>query len=137
VWFAGDHCDAGGGHADPTLSEIALGWMVERARACGLAFKEGWFGPPTDKRDERRRFGQEIDPSPYGRLSPSPTGPYKLLGSVDRTIEGDGASVASSAVTRLREESCDYAPGPLAEFHARHPGRVTSVPDGTEQPVPV
>jgi uncharacterized protein (DUF2235 family) len=135
VWFAGDHCDAGGGHADPTLSEIALGWMVERARACGLAFQEGWFGPPTGKLDERRRFGQEIAPSPYGLLHPSPTGLYKLLGSIDRTIEGDGASAASSAIKRMRRESCDYAPPALTDFHARFPDRVTPVPDGTGAPV--
>ena len=136
VWFAGDHCDAGGGHPDPALSEIALGWIVERARACGLAFQEGWFGPPTGELDARRRFGQEIAPSPYGLLHPSPTGLYRLLGSIDRTIEGDGASVASSAITRMRRESCDYAPPALTEFHARFPERVTPVPDGTGQPVP-
>src|SRR3954471_2178106 len=53
VWFTGVHCDVGGGYRDPGLSEIALLWMVERARECGLAFKPdrltleyGDFDPP-------------------------------------------------------------------------------------------
>lgn len=33
VWFAGDHANVGGGHADSALSDIALLWMAERAVA--------------------------------------------------------------------------------------------------------
>ena len=39
VWFAGVHCDVGGGYRDPALSEIPLLWMAERARGCGLALE--------------------------------------------------------------------------------------------------
>ena len=39
VWFAGAHCDVGGGYRDPGLSEIPLLWIADNARACGLAFK--------------------------------------------------------------------------------------------------
>jgi uncharacterized protein (DUF2235 family) len=39
-WFAGDHCDVGGGHKLPVgaarLADIPLAWMQERARAAGL-----------------------------------------------------------------------------------------------------
>ena len=38
VWFAGVHCDVGGGYSDSSLGEIPLLWMVDRARANGLAF---------------------------------------------------------------------------------------------------
>jgi uncharacterized protein (DUF2235 family) len=39
VWFAGDHCDVGGGHAETEsgLSQGALQWMVREAEAAGLA----------------------------------------------------------------------------------------------------
>lgn len=37
VWFAGVHSDVGGGYAERGLTDIALGWMPERARAAGLA----------------------------------------------------------------------------------------------------
>ena len=38
VWFAGVHCDVGGGYLEREsgLSKIALAWMVEKAEACGL-----------------------------------------------------------------------------------------------------
>lgn len=38
VWFAGDHCDVGGGHpiAESGLSQIALEWMLVEARNAGL-----------------------------------------------------------------------------------------------------
>lgn len=38
VWFAGAHCDVGGGYPEPDsgLSKIALEWMVAEARAAGL-----------------------------------------------------------------------------------------------------
>jgi uncharacterized protein (DUF2235 family) len=40
VWFAGVHCDVGGGYADCELSEITLGWMMKKAIACGLTFSD-------------------------------------------------------------------------------------------------
>jgi uncharacterized protein (DUF2235 family) len=38
VWFPGDHCDVGGGHAETEsgLSQGALKWMVREAEAAGL-----------------------------------------------------------------------------------------------------
>lgn len=40
VWFAGSHCDVGGGYPEPDagLSKVALAWMVDEAKAAGLAF---------------------------------------------------------------------------------------------------
>jgi len=36
VWFAGVHCDVGGGYADTSLSDITLSWMINNATALGL-----------------------------------------------------------------------------------------------------
>jgi uncharacterized protein (DUF2235 family) len=36
VWFAGVHCDVGGGYPETGLSDITLGWMMGKARALGL-----------------------------------------------------------------------------------------------------
>jgi uncharacterized protein (DUF2235 family) len=43
VWFAGVHCDVGGGYAekDSGLAKIALEWMLEEARAAGLKVNAG------------------------------------------------------------------------------------------------
>jgi uncharacterized protein (DUF2235 family) len=38
VWFAGVHADVGGGYADCGLSNITLGWMMNKVRATGLQF---------------------------------------------------------------------------------------------------
>jgi len=42
VWFPGDHCDVGGGHAEKQLSDTALEWMTREATAAvGLDFDLG------------------------------------------------------------------------------------------------
>ena len=40
-WFAGDHCDVGGGHrlalGEPRIADVSLAWMQEKAQDAGLA----------------------------------------------------------------------------------------------------
>ena len=43
VWFAGVHCDVGGGYADTSLSDITLSWMVGNATALGLELDAGFL----------------------------------------------------------------------------------------------
>ncbi len=38
VYFAGVHCDVGGACAEGELSQITLGWMIDKARALGVSF---------------------------------------------------------------------------------------------------
>ncbi|SDF79557.1 DUF2235 domain-containing protein [Terriglobus roseus] len=38
VWFAGVHCDVGGSYADSHLADITLGWMMHKAKECGVEF---------------------------------------------------------------------------------------------------
>lgn len=42
VWFPGDHCDVGGGHAEAEsgLSKYALEWMAQEALAAGLIIED-------------------------------------------------------------------------------------------------
>src|SRR5215217_4751117 len=66
VWFAGVHCDIGGGYRDPGLSEIPLLWMAEKARRCGLAFKpDHLVVEKTGLDPEARRAGRHVVPD-YG-----------------------------------------------------------------------
>lgn len=37
-WFSGVHSNVGGGYVDSGLSDIALNWLVEKARGAGLCF---------------------------------------------------------------------------------------------------
>jgi len=80
VWFRGVHSDIGGGNENETRSNIALQWMLDQGRACGLNFNEtkarlprysevDRFAPVSENKDvkidPRRKVGQgdAIDPS--------------------------------------------------------------------------
>lgn len=80
VWFRGVHSDIGGGNSNVKRSNIALQWMLEQGRACGLKFNEtkarlprysetDRFAPISEnmdvERDPRRKIGKNdnIHPS--------------------------------------------------------------------------
>jgi uncharacterized protein (DUF2235 family) len=69
VWFSGVHSDVGGGYPETGLSDIALRWMMTKARDCGLV-----LAPPALKDD----FG--------GALHDSMTWYYRTLGQFVRPI---------------------------------------------------
>jgi uncharacterized protein (DUF2235 family) len=101
VWFPGVHSDIGGGYPDSRLSDIALGWMIEEARGCGLAFDDDVFGH------------HPLDPAPGGTLHNSRTGLYRLTRSHGRVIGGDPTqSVHPSALARW-DADASYRPAPL------------------------
>jgi uncharacterized protein (DUF2235 family) len=103
VWFAGVHCDAGGGYPEGELADIALYWMSIRAQACGLGFTNNPARPD--------------DAFVMGRLHDSRTGLYKLLPPRHRTLgEKDPAHeyVASTATQRRKQDT--YAPEKLDEY---------------------
>ncbi len=47
MWFTGSHSDVGGGYAEAGLSDVALMWMIEKVKACGLEFDEAGVGKIT------------------------------------------------------------------------------------------
>ena len=124
VWFAGAHSDVGGGYPEPELAEIALLWMVDRARACGLEFDAEHFVLAGDGggEPERRAMGALVRPDPLGPLHDSRKGFYRLRPPRDRALvgadgspPGDGNRVAAPAIRR-REGREDYRPQPLEDF---------------------
>ena len=135
VWFAGAHCDVGGGYRDPGLSEIPLLWIADNARACGLAFKPDHLVMAAAGADpEDRRAGIEVAPDPRAELRDSRTRFYRLRPAYDRPLAGedgagvDGGSVAASARTR-HDEDRGYRPPGLSEWLAAD-REVTPVRDG-------
>jgi uncharacterized protein (DUF2235 family) len=129
LWFGGVHSDVGGGYADPALAEIALLWMVDRARAAGLAFEPDRFASPGDGIDpELRRTGVHVAPDALGAMHTSLKGFYRLLRRYQRPLAADGGAAASSAVRRQRELG-GYDPPGLSEYLAAG-GRTTRVQDG-------
>jgi hypothetical protein len=53
VWFRGVHSDIGGGNGNTDLSDIALKWLMSKARAAGLPTEDAgiptWTSPVTAK----------------------------------------------------------------------------------------
>ena len=43
VWFPGVHSNVGGGYPDAGLANVALHWMLGKARDCGLALDDGYL----------------------------------------------------------------------------------------------
>ena len=101
VWFAGVHCDVGGGYRDPALSEIPLLWMADSARDCGLA------------------FDLEVAGDALGPLHDSCTGFYRRLPRHVRqlvgTVEG---SISPTVDDRCAGADLDpaYLPGSVAAW---------------------
>jgi len=102
VWFPGVHCDVGGGYGASGLSDLALQWMIAKARACGLLFRERAI-----------EVGGHLAPDPLGRQHESFTGLF-LVGDalrgrphgLRRAFSPDHASresIAQSALTRYVE----------------------------------
>jgi hypothetical protein len=130
VWFAGAHSDVGGGYPEPELAEIPLLWMIDRARARGLAFDRGHFvvSPPLAVSEVRRTLAEQVAPDAVGTKHDSMTLMYRLLGRRPRTPRTqDAQSVASSAVRRLRDDR-HYRPAGLLGF-LRAGGPLTAVRD--------
>jgi uncharacterized protein (DUF2235 family) len=118
VWFAGVHCDVGGGYRDPSLSELPLLWMAGKASERGLALKpDHLVVKQTGFDPAKRRAGIELAPDPRGELRNSRTRFYLLEPPYDRRLAGeerrpvDGGWVASSAQTRHDEDAAYGPPG--------------------------
>jgi uncharacterized protein (DUF2235 family) len=131
VWFAGVHCDVGGGYPDPALAEIALLWMVDRARECGLTFQSDAFTRlPSSAAADMQHTGSNVFPDPLGRLHESRKGFYRLFPPFIRNLGVTDAAheyVASSAVIRHREMKA-YASPALATY-LDHSHQVSEVSD--------
>ncbi|MFP5206264.1 MAG: DUF2235 domain-containing protein [Acidobacteriota bacterium] len=104
AWFAGVHCDVGGGYpADDggvSLANIPLRWMAGLAAAQGAVFKPG-FLPATASASDA-----------LATLHESRTGAYRIFPAHIRAIEVT-ASLASSVEVRMRNAGSGYAPSNL------------------------
>ncbi|HWM12393.1 MAG TPA: DUF2235 domain-containing protein [Solirubrobacteraceae bacterium] len=134
VWFAGAHCDIGGGYGDTGLSDIALLWMVGKAKAAGLALDPQRL-VETDPADEnQRRAGVQVCPRYGKKPADSMTTFYRLLGVLDRKLSDkkgtrvDGLGVASSAGRLFRGGG--YDPPGLREYVDGAEPRIVPVAEG-------
>ena len=109
-WFAGVHCDVGGGYAEKGLSDVALRWMWSRAASSGLAF---------DRRYQRRY----VAANPLGKLHRSWKGIYWAKGTHHRPI-GELPPQLRGLHPSVRERYLrkrDYRPKKLVAFLKKYP----------------
>jgi len=115
VWFAGVHTEVGGGSDDSSLSDIALLWMVAKARDCGLVFKQGLLEPCAPD-----GAGGTVHPNYAGPVKDSRHGMYDMWRPYERLHElplpTPDQAVASSAERRFREPVDGYKPKGLGHY---------------------
>jgi len=100
VWFPGVHSNVGGGYADSGLSDIALQWMIDKARNTGLEFDNDAL--------------QNIKPETGGELRNSASGIFSFMRKLVRSINsGVAFSIDEETGKRVqqnvvRNESIHY-----------------------------
>ncbi|MBE7156817.1 MAG: DUF2235 domain-containing protein [Rhodospirillales bacterium] len=120
VWFPGVHCDVGGGYYTTGLSDAAFDWMIEKAKGCGLKFRE-----------EALQHGVLLAPDPIGKLHDSYGFFFKLIdwmngqiGGAPRAFNADTASceqVSNIAKDRFRSKKDETWPESfLSELRREH-----------------
>jgi uncharacterized protein (DUF2235 family) len=122
VWFRGAHADVGGGYAETGLSDITLGWMLDRAARHGLALKPEAFA--LLRPDPMARLHDETARQPSWNW----LGTWPRWSKVLQTppTEGSGIAVHDSVFDRARRireltgrhDLHDLAPGETVRFRA-------------------
>ena len=129
VWFAGIHCDVGGGLADSSLSDLTLLWMAQKARQHHLEFVQGAFPPARPgaaRLDPRETAEFTVAPNPDCLPHASRIGLYRLVRPWHRPIDtpqgggsGPGQNVAATAVQLHQSKPKQYQPPGLVAYLAR------------------
>ena len=91
VWFPGVHSNVGGGYADSGLSDISLEWMIKKAQATNLDFKESYLR-------------ENIKPNPKGVLRKSNSGIFSILSKKSREINKPIVGISEEDDTGLITE---------------------------------
>ncbi len=123
VWFAGVHSEVGGGSSESGLSNLALDWMIDRARECGLAFDKEQVGqikatanPRESVDNSLSGFWRYLAPytRPMGLTKPGAAGPP------------NSESMHPSVCVKLNTESSSYHPKNVLEYLKRSDRRLAT-----------
>lgn len=99
TWFAGSHSDIGGGNSNIQVSDIALAWIANEAKHCGLVFDE------TSHVAALLVANDMINVDEHGPLTNSTRGLYAMRPKIIRQIEG---RVHRTAQLRWQADSDGY-----------------------------
>lgn len=104
VWFAGAHCDVGGGYSQTALSDLALLWMMRQAQQYGLEFNGGGFAG--------------LAPNSMGTMHDSRTGAWLLSPPMRRPIgrAKNASEYLSDTAQERRDNVPAYNPASLQEL---------------------
>ena len=107
VWFTGVHCDVGGSYKDCQLADITLGWMMQKAKECGVTF--------TADATAKYLLPPDVDANgPTHDEWNIKWGPYK-----HRKVP-DGAHLSNSVYLRAATAASAYRPSNLT-FNGNQP----------------
>ncbi|MGA7439399.1 MAG: DUF2235 domain-containing protein [Luteibacter sp.] len=109
VWFAGVHCNVGGGYPQDGLANEAMYWLLGEAAHLGLAVDCSYLAP----------FAARFD----GTIMDSMDFKYQLMGKVVRPIgetKNGNEAIHESVVKRLGEPSLKYAAANALAFLKRN-----------------
>ncbi|MEU9592349.1 DUF2235 domain-containing protein [Streptomyces sp. NPDC048193] len=128
VWFAGVHCDVGGGYQETGLSDITLLWMVDQARRHGLQFDADALSTDGPRvMQPREDTGFRVRPDGSGPLHVSRTGMYRLAEPLHRPLgeasndagEPDGNEFLSVPAKERYDRNAGYRPPELERYLSR------------------
>ena len=100
-WFAGAHCDVGGGYPDRRLADATLHWIQDKASALGLAVDAVQLGEKNYLGEATDSYGKFLR-GLYARKNPRH---YRVIGA-----SKFGNEVVDDSVQRRRKENRDYEP---------------------------
>ncbi|MBS7456975.1 DUF2235 domain-containing protein [Coralloluteibacterium stylophorae] len=111
MWFCGAHSDVGGGYPKDEwgLSDLALEWMLGKARAVGLEL------------DAAATAAYPARPDPTATLHDSRTGMYRLTPGIDRVI-------GLAAQPRRQPDRDSTEPDPTQDLHPSVRARWDAMP---------
>lgn len=110
-WFPGVHSNIGGGYPTMGISDIALRWLINKAKNTGLAFEQAYI-------DDRAKIQPNIADEVYN----SNKLPFSLLGNYVRPVlqgMGDGEIIDESVFQRM---ALDFSPKPAYKPGNIQPG---------------
>ncbi|MHC5011608.1 MAG: DUF2235 domain-containing protein [Planctomycetota bacterium] len=107
VWFAGVHCDVGGGYPEDGLSDIALEWVLKGAEHRGLLLRKDAYAKIDGKATQDAHNSLKLFWMPLGWKRRKVRGPG-AWDDATRTWEERPPSVHASV--EIRKEETGYEP---------------------------
>ncbi len=129
-WFVGAHADVGGGYANGVLAQIPLRWLMQKAQAHGLAFKQTVVIDGDENRAGIHDSFTEMAGGFY-RVCRLFQPFFRAIGAApeviaDTTTTTINETIDGSVFERWRQDP-QYRPPNVATWAQRHPVDVASL----------